>query len=299
MLVPAAIYFAFNRNTPGAAGVGIPMATDIAFALGILSLLGQRVPIALKVFLTALAVIDDLGAIVVIAVFYTKDLAWQNLLVALAIFAVLLVLNRRRVHVLWPYLVGGVFMWYFMLHSGVHATITGVLLAFAIPFADGTHDSISYKLQHFLHRPVAFFILPLFALANTAIVFQGSLGNALMEFTSVGIMAGLVIGKPLGITLFSFMAVALRWCQMPAGVHIKQLFGAGILGGIGFTMSIFVTLLAFDANEVINASKLAILCASTMAGVCGYVFLHWVLPMNSAGTADDLHNSETAPVDQI
>jgi NhaA family Na+:H+ antiporter len=299
MLVPAAIYFAFNRNTPGAAGVGIPMATDIAFALGILSLLGQRVPIALKVFLTALAVIDDLGAIVVIAVFYTKELAWQNLLVALAIFAVLLVLNRRKVHVLWPYLVGGVFMWYFMLHSGVHATITGVLLAFAIPFADGTHDSISYKLQHFLHRPVAFFILPLFALANTAIVFQGSLSNALMEFTSVGIMAGLVIGKPLGITLFSFMAVALRWCQMPSGVQFKQLFGAGILGGIGFTMSIFVTLLAFDANEVINASKLAILCASTMAGVCGYVFLHWALPKNSAETAVDLNNSETAPVDQI
>src|SRR5690606_35243987 len=172
--LPAAIYIAFNYGTPEQSGSGIPMATDIAFALGILSLLGKRVPNALKVFLAALAIIDDLGAIIIIAVFYTKTLLWSNLMYALGIFAILLILNRLEVRNLIPYLIGGVFMWYFMLLSGVHATIAGVLLAFAIPFGNGDEKSTSYILQHFLHKPVSFVILPIFALANTAIILSGN-----------------------------------------------------------------------------------------------------------------------------
>jgi NhaA family Na+:H+ antiporter len=169
MVVPAAIFILFNFGTSTQSGAGIPMATDIAFAIGILSLLGNRVPVSLKIFLTALAVIDDLGAILVIAIFYTSTIAFVNLFISLGIFALLLVLNRLKVRNLIPYLIGGAFMWYFMLNSGVHATITGVLLAFAIPFGNGGEKSTSYILQHFLHKPVAFFILPLFAIANTCI----------------------------------------------------------------------------------------------------------------------------------
>jgi Na+:H+ antiporter, NhaA family len=291
MFVPAFIYFLCNHGKVGADGVGIPMATDIAFALGILSLLGKRVPVALKVFLTALAVIDDLGAIVVIAIFYTKTLVWMNLGISLGVFGVLLVLNRLRVHVLWPYLIGGITMWYFMLHSGVHATITGVLLAFAIPFANGDENSNSYKLQHLLHRPVAFIILPLFALANTAVVFENSLGQALMEWTSIGILAGLVIGKPIGISLFSVAAIALKWSTLPKSITFKSLLGAGMLGGIGFTMSIFITLLAFNDQAIINQAKIAILIASTSAGIFGFVFLKRALP-DQDSIENTLSNSE-------
>ncbi len=169
MLVPAGLFLLFNFGTPTQSGAGIPMATDIAFAIGILSLLGNRVPIALKIFLTALAVIDDLGAIIVIALFYTSSIAFLNLAIALVILGLLFVLNRMKVNNLIPYLIGGVFMWYFMLHSGIHATITGVLLAFVIPFGDGSKTNISYQLQHYLHQPVAFLILPLFSMAKTCI----------------------------------------------------------------------------------------------------------------------------------
>lgn len=185
MLVPAGIYLLLNYGTPAQPGAGIPMATDIAFAIGILSLLGNRVPAALKVFLTALAVIDDLGAIIVIAIFYTATLHLAYLLAALGILVVLLVLNRLRVHNLIPYLVGGVVMWYCMLHSGIHAAITGVLVAFAIPFGDGSESSPSYGLQHFLHRPVAFLILPLFAMANTGIPLSGNILESLSLSSSL------------------------------------------------------------------------------------------------------------------
>ncbi|PKQ63360.1 Na+/H+ antiporter NhaA [Raineya orbicola] len=185
MFLPAGIFLLFNYGTITQSGAGIPMATDIAFALGILSLLGNRVPTSLKVFLTALAVIDDLGAIIIIAIFYTKTLLWTNLFIALGIFALLLVFNRMKVRNLIPYLIGGITMWYFMLHSGVHATITGVLLAFAIPFGNGDEKSTSYILQHFLHKPVAFIILPIFALANTAIVFGGDITQTLTESNSL------------------------------------------------------------------------------------------------------------------
>lgn len=278
MVLPVIVYAGFNLKDGNLSGAGIPMATDIAFALGILSLLGNRIPASLKVFLTALAVIDDLGAILVIAIFYTGSIIWSNLMISLGIFVFLLILNRLKVYSLIPYLIGGVCMWYFMLHSGIHATITGVLLAFAIPFDKGDESSISIKLQHYLHKPVAYLILPLFALANTAIIINSDISNVMTESNSLGIALGLIIGKPLGILLFSYMAVLIGWCNLPEDVNWKQIFGAGILGGIGFTMSIFITLLAFDNQEIINNSKLMILIASLIAGLLGYFYLRLISP---------------------
>lgn len=277
MFVPAMLFLVFNWGTPEQAGAGIPMATDIAFALGILSLLGDRVPASLKVFLTALAVIDDLGAILMIAVFYTKTIFWSNLFIALGIFVVLLALNRLKIRNLIPYLLGGLAMWYFMLNSGVHATITGILLAFAIPFGNGDEKSSSYILQHFLHKPVAFVILPIFALANTAISLNGNIGELLTRTYSLGIAAGLVLGKPLGIFLLAFIAVKLRICSLPSDLNWKTLISVGFLGGIGFTMSIFITLLAFDDAVIINDAKFVILLSSLVAGILGYFFLKFTL----------------------
>jgi NhaA family Na+:H+ antiporter len=278
---PALIHFTLNAGTPTQAGIGIPMATDIAFALGVLALLGSRVPVSLKVFLTALAVMDDLGAIVVIAVFYTAQLYLAYLLGALAVFAVLVVLNAFRVMSLVPYLLGGALMWFLMLKSGVHATITGVLLAFAIPFSAQAEDekSPSHRLEHFLHKPVAFIILPIFALANTGVVIDSGWQKELLSTNGAGIIGGLVLGKPLGITLLSFGAVTIGVCRLPADLKWRHIFGAGLLGGIGFTMSIFITNLAFTGNaEFINASKIAILLASLSAGVLGFVWLRFFCP---------------------
>lgn len=273
LMVPAGIFLMFNYGTATQAGAGIPMATDIAFAIGVLSLLGNRIPTSLKIFLTALAVIDDLGAIIVIAIFYTSAVSLTHFFIAIGIFGFLLVLNRLRVHNLIPYLVGGVFMWYFMLHSGIHATITGVMLAFAIPFGSGDEKSPSYILQHILHKPVAFFILPLFAIANTCIPIGGNWLSGLTEINSLGIIIGLIVGKPLGILLFSFIGVSLSICALPSDLKWKNILGAGCLGGIGFTMSIFITLLAFDDAVIINNSKIAILIASLIAGIIGFLFL--------------------------
>jgi NhaA family Na+:H+ antiporter len=273
MLVPAGLYLFLNYGTETQSGAGIPMATDIAFALGILSLLGSRVPVSLKIFLTALAVIDDLGAILIIAIFYTKNLVWSNLLIALGIFAFLLVLNRLKVRNLIPYLILGVVMWYFMLNSGVHATITGVLLAFAIPFGNGDEKSTSYILQHFLHKPVAFIILPLFALANTAIILNSDWHLALNHNYTMGIALGLIVGKPVGIWLFSFLAVKLKISQLPEDLNWQSIFGVSFLGGIGFTMSIFITLLAFSDVEHINNAKIMILISSLIAGLFGLLYL--------------------------
>ena len=277
LFVPAGIFLYFNYGTATQSGAGIPMATDIAFALGILSLLGKRVPISLKVFLTALAVIDDLGAIIIIAIFHTETLLWTNLFISLGIFALLLVFNRLKVRNLIPYLIGGIAMWYFMLHSGVHATITGVLLAFAIPFGNGDEKSTSYILQHFLHKPVAFMILPIFALANTAIVFSGDIAQTLTENHSLGIALGLIVGKPLGIFVLTFLAVTFGLCKLPNDLNWKSIFGVGLLAGIGFTMSIFITLLAFDNEAIINNSKLVILLSSLTAGFLGFITLRLTL----------------------
>ncbi|OYU67642.1 MAG: Na+/H+ antiporter NhaA [Cytophagaceae bacterium BCCC1] len=273
MIFPASIFLLLTFGTIGQSGAGIPMATDIAFALGILSLLGNKVPLSLKIFLTALAVIDDLGAIITIAIFYTKTIFWANLFTALGIFAVLIILNRLKIRNLIPYLLGGVAMWYFMLNSGVHATITGVLLAFAIPFGNGNEKSTSYILQHFLHKPVAFFILPIFALANTALPIGDNVGDILVQNYSLGIALGLIVGKPMGIFLLSFTAVSLGICKLPADINWKSIIGAGFLGGIGFTMSIFITLLAFSDPTIINNAKFVILISSLIAGLTGYFYL--------------------------
>jgi len=273
MFVPAGLFLLFNFGTPTQSGAGIPMATDIAFALGVLSLLGNRVPASLKVFLTALAVIDDLGAILIIALFYTKTLLWVNLFIALGIFAVLLIFNRLKIRNLIPYLVGGVMMWYFMLNSGVHATITGVLLAFAIPFGNGDEKSTSYLLQHWLHKPVAFSILPIFALANTAITINADIGQTLTQNYNMGIALGLIAGKPIGVFLLSFLAVKFGICKLPDELNWKSVLGVGCLAGIGFTMSIFITLLAFENATIINNAKFVILISSLTAGLIGYIIL--------------------------
>ena len=278
--VPALIHFGFNAGTPTQVGMGIPMATDIAFALGILALLGKRVPISLKIFLTALAVIDDLGAIIVIAVFYTAEISAMYLLAAAGVYALMLTMNRFfRVIALLPYLVGGAVMWFLMLKSGVHATIAGVLLAFAIPNSSkqDDEDSPSHKLEHFLHLPVAFVILPLFALANTDIVFSTHWADDLGTSNSLGILAGLIIGKPLGVVLVTSIVVMLGICQLPHGMNWKHVLGAGLLAGIGFTMSIFITNLAYAGNpEVITASKIAILLSSLAAGAVGFLWLRLI-----------------------
>lgn len=277
MLVPALFFIVLNINKPTISGFGIPMATDIAFALGALSLLGNKVPTSVKVFLTALAVIDDLGAIVVIAVCYTKTIFWLNFAIALAIFGILLILNSLKVAALWAYILPGVAMWYFMHHSGIHATITGVLLAIAVPSFKPKKTkkgySPSHRLQEILHYPVPFVILPLFALVNTAIDIGPGWDKALFESASLGIIIGLVAGKPIGIFLFTWLSIRMRLAEKPVGTNWKQLFGVGILGGIGFTMSIFVTILAFTEDTIINDSKVAILISSLLAGGLGYIWL--------------------------
>jgi NhaA family Na+:H+ antiporter len=278
MLVPALIYLFYNFQQTTANGFGIPMATDIAFALGVLSLLGKRVPLALKVFLTALAVIDDLGAILVIALFYTKTIIWSNLAASLGLFVLLLVFNKLKVKSFLIYIPIGIIMWYFMHHSGIHATITGVLLAFALPTKPTKKLASPAEItQRFLHFPVPFVILPLFALVNTAISINDDWLTSLTSPASQGIAVGLVIGKTLGIFLFSWLAIKIGFAEKPNGVNWNQLFGVGILGGIGFTMSIFVTLLAFDSPTLINNGKLAILFSSLVAGLIGYTWLSFSL----------------------
>lgn len=273
MLFPALLHLTLNYGKVSQSGAGIPMATDIAFALGVLSLLGDRVPPSLKVFLAALAVIDDLGAIIVIALFYTAAIDWSSLGIAFGIFAALIVLNRLKVHSLIPYLIAGVVMWYFMLNSGIHATITGVLLAFAIPFGNGDEKSPSYILQDKLHKPVAFIVLPLFALANTNIPISAHWYQTLYHSNSVGIFLGLFIGKPLGITLFSYLSVWLKAAKLTTPLEFKKILGAGFLGGIGFTMSIFITLLAFEDAEFIEQSKIVVMFSSILSGTVGFIIL--------------------------
>ncbi len=275
--LPALIHFFLNSGKPTQVGIGIPMATDIAFALGVLALLGNRIPASLKVFLTALAVMDDLGAIIIIAVFYTEKLSIIHLLGSIAVFALLVTMNRLfRVMSLIPYVAGGILMWILMLKSGVHATIAGVLLAFAIPFSAKQDDqkSPSHLLENFLHKPVAFIIMPVFALANTGIIVGSNWAQGLTTTNSLGIISGLVLGKPLGIILMSFVAVALGLSRLPSDLKWQHVLGAGLLGGIGFTMSIFIANLAFANNpEIINTSKLSILLASLTAGIIGYLWL--------------------------
>jgi len=299
IVVPALIHFSLNHGTPAQAGLGIPMATDIAFALGVLALLGNRVPASLKIFLTALAVMDDLGAIIVIALFYTAELSMGYLAAALAVFALLMLLNRiGRVMALTPYLLGGALMWFFMLKSGVHATIAGVLLAFAIPYSARRDDdhSPSHRLEHVLHKPVAFLILPIFALANTGVVIGADWAQGLLSTNSMGILAGLVVGKPVGIVLATSAAVAIGLCRLPFDLAWRHVVGAGLLGGIGFTMSIFITNLAFTGHaDAINASKMAILIASLTSGLAGFAWLKFLGTPTSLDTDPDTMDLDGRP----
>lgn len=269
--VPAAIHFIFNMGTETQSGFAIPMATDIAFALGVLALAGRRVPTSVKVFLTALAIIDDIGAIIVIALFYTKTIFFNYLLIALGIFLSLVVINRLRVKNLFCYIIPGIAMWYCFLQSGVHATIAGVLLAFVIPFHNDDADNVSYHLQHILHKPVAFIIVPLFALANTAILIPGNIINSLFTNNSLGIILGLVVGKLIGIFSVPFLLVKTGLAHLQEGITWRALVGIGLLGGIGFTMSMFITNLAFSEVELISSSKLSIIIASSISAITGLI----------------------------
>lgn len=312
MVVPAGLYAAFNAGGPGAAGWGIPMATDIAFSLGVLALLGKRVPLALKVFLTALAIVDDLGAVLVIALFYTHEISWASLAVA-AIFLILLVLaNRLGIRHSLVYAVLGAGLWLAFLKSGVHATVAGVLVAMTVPararidpaeflarsrqllgdfergkasgvWREETIYSIGracsavgaplQQLEHSLHPWVTFGILPLFALANAGVTLTGNFTQALFDPVSLGILFGLVVGKSVGVTLFSWLAVRAGWASLPAEIGWRHIHGVAWLAGIGFTMSLFIAALAFGEAPPLATAKLAILTASVVAGVVGWLIL--------------------------
>ena len=321
MVPPALFYTLVNLGTPTISGWGIPMATDIAFALGVLALLGSRVPLALKVFLTALAIVDDIGAVLVIAVFYTEKVTVAALFVAAGVLALLIVLNRAGIRSLVPYMILGLILWVAVLKSGVHATIAGVLLAFTIPariasdtdsFVDDQQELLNVidpgdgqaqpthlserqqaalqaietaathvqtplqRLEHALHPWVAFAIMPIFALANAGVAFEGNIADQLGSSVALGIIVGLAVGKPLGITLVSWLAVRLGWAVLPPGVTWKHIHGAGWLAGIGFTMALFIASLAFDSAATLANAKIGILFASLIAGTVGYTLLRTI-----------------------
>ncbi|AYD46660.1 Na+/H+ antiporter NhaA [Arachidicoccus soli] len=293
MIVPAIIFTIFNGNTPFHHGWGIPMATDIAFSLGVLSLLGNRVPVQLKIFLTALAIIDDLGAIVTIALFYSAQLNWIYLLFAVLALGLILLLNKLKVQRIIYYIIPGAILWYCVFNSGIDASIAGVLFALCMPI-----DKIS-KIEQLLFYPVNFAIMPLFALANTAIILPSAMGSALTSTISFGIMLGLILGKPIGIFLFSFIASKIGIASMPSRTNYRELFGVSMLGGIGFTMSIFTASLAFNFEGLQIISKVAIIAGSLISAVAGYMFLRRVYGKKKTSiyllnTADDLTEQDRA-----
>jgi len=319
MIAPALLYTVFNSGTEGANGWGIPMATDIAFVVGIMALLGPRVPITLKIFVLALAIADDIGAVMVIAVFYTAEISASALIIAAIFLALLVLLNRLGTKSLIPYAVLGLILWLAFLQSGIHATIAGVLLAFTIPassrydtnkFSEKVRQLISHfdstgdewknvlnnserqhdvlaieescekvltplqRFEHGLHPWVSFFIIPVFALANAGVTLADmDILNALLSPVSLGIIIGLFIGKQIGIFAFSFLAVKLKLSSLPEGVNWKNLYGAGILAGIGFTMSLFIAGLAFNDPALLDLSKIGVLSGSLVSGIIGFVFL--------------------------
>ena len=278
MLVPALIFYAFNYGTAYEKGWAIPMATDIAFSLAIISMLGRKVPLSLKIFLAALAIVDDLGAIVVIALFYTDQIHWNYLALSGLMVAILMILNflNFKKHVF--YVIPGIILWYFMHHSGIHATIAGVLLAFTIPTNLSTTElSPLEKLEQKLHLPVNFLIMPLFALANTNITFKAGMVDGLFSNFGYGIIVGLFLGKIVGINLFSWIFIQLKISSLPEKSSWSQMLGAGFLAGIGFTMSIFIALLSFKNHpEIQDEAKFAILVASIISGISGYLLLKFV-----------------------
>lgn len=275
MLVPAIIYTIFNYGTQYSNGWGIPMATDIAFSLAIISMLGKKVPNSIKIFLAALAIVDDLGAILVIAIFYTEQIHWIFILLSLGVSVLLFLLNYFKVTKIIFYLIPGIFLWYFLHHSGIHATIAGVVLAFSIPTnVSNIEISPLEKLEHQLHLPVSFFIMPIFALTNTNITFNSGMINGLVSGLGLGIICGLVVGKLIGINLFSWIAIRFKISSLPQNSSWTQMLGVGLLAGIGFTMSIFIALLSFKEEiQIQDEAKFAILIASFIAAVSGYVTL--------------------------
>ncbi len=271
MLVPAAFYAALNFRGDGAPGWGVPMATDIAFAIGVLMLLGDRVPLGLKVFLTALAVVDDLGAVVVIAIFYTAELAAGSLLLGFAVLAALFGLARLGVTRRWVYVLGGFAVWIFFLRSGVHATVAGVLTAMAVPHR-GT--SLLQDLEHGLGPWVSYCIMPVFALANAGVEIDASaIGRLILQPVPLGVILGLVLGKQIGILGFSWLAVKLGWASLPEGVGWRRVHGAAVLGGIGFTMSLFIANLAFGEGGLLEPAKMGILAGSLISAILGAAVL--------------------------
>jgi NhaA family Na+:H+ antiporter len=279
MIVPALIYITFNRADPMAMrGWAIPTATDIAFALGVLSLLGSRVPASLKVFLAALAIIDDLGAVVIIALFYSGALSLPHLAGAAVIVAVLVAMNMRGVRVLWPYLLLGVVLWFLVLQSGVHATIAGVVLALTIPLRAGDASPLK-ALEHVLHKPVAFVIVPLFGFANAGVSFAGAGMDTVLAPLTLGVGFGLLLGKVIGVLGAVGLMVGLRLAPMPMGARWQHMFGTALLCGIGFTMSLFIGLLAFAESPLLQAEvKFGIIGGSAMAGILGWLVLNFSPP---------------------
>lgn len=279
MAVPALLFYAFNTGET-ARGWAIPAATDIAFALGVISLLGDRVPASLRVFLAALAIIDDLGAVIIIAAFYTAQVSWPDLLAAVLVIAGLLVMNRLRLRRLTPYLLLGVVLWILVFRSGIHATLAGVVLALTIPMdvtpsrSDGNASSPLHRLEHALHIPVGFIIVPLFALANAGVPFLGLPANALLAPVTLGVAAGLVLGKPIGVFGLSMIATKLGLADAPAHASRMQMLGVALLCGIGFTMSLFIALLAFPGDAILlSEAKVGILAGSLISGILGFVVL--------------------------
>jgi NhaA family Na+:H+ antiporter len=318
MIVPALFYTAVNLGQESISGWGVPMATDIAFVLGVLALLGRRAPLPLKVFVTALAIVDDIGAVLVIALFYTAEIAWSSLLIGALIFILLIVLNRAHVTRTWPYALLGVGLWLALLYSGVHATIAGVLVAITIParakvdtasflaksrqalqayeeaccddgalseagkqsaarlleLASESVESPLQRLEHGLHPWVIYAIMPVFALANAGVAFGGSdVAGALTSPMALGVMMGLVLGKPLGIVGFSWLALRFNLAEMPAGLRLSHLVGGGFLAGIGFTMALFIANLAFPSSAFLDNAKIGVLAASLISGVIGSAVL--------------------------
>ncbi|ONG53969.1 Na(+)/H(+) antiporter NhaA [Pseudoroseomonas deserti] len=289
MVMPALIFLAFNRSAPAAGGWAIPAATDIAFALGVLSLLGSRVPASLRVFLAALAIIDDLGAVVIIALFYTAQISLPDLAGAAAVVAALVAMNRLGVRRLAPYLLLGLLLWLLVLRSGVHATLAGVILAFTIPLATspGRPDDTSsplHRLEHALHLPVGFLVVPIFGLANAGVPFLGLPAEAFAAPVTLGVGLGLLVGKLAGVLGASLLAIRLGLADFPAYAGRLQLAGTALLCGIGFTMSLFITLLAFPADPLLQTeAKIGILGGSLVAGLLGYLVLR-VAPQDWPGT---------------
>jgi len=292
VIVPAAIYLFFNRTSPETLrGWAIPTATDIAFALGVLALLGSRVPMGLKIFLTALAIIDDLAAVLIIALFYTAHLSLVMLAGAAACVIVLFILNRLHVKALWLYLLIGAVLWVFVFKSGIHATLAGVALALFIPLhthkKDGNDDHASplVRLEHALHRPVAFLIVPIFGFANAGVSLAGFSPNLLLEPVPLGVALGLFLGKQLGVFTASFIAIKMRIAALPEGASWGQLYAVSILTGIGFTMSLFIGLLAFPTHpEAQDAVKIGVLAGSVLAGVIGYFVLGRLLSSRASAS---------------